>query len=138
VRNEGEITAVRRPDAPDELTEEQAVEWYAVVNRMPADWFPRETHGMLVQHCRLIVRARRLAQLANNCESSKSFDAREYRDLVRMEKDLAAAISSLATRMRISQHSQYSKDKKVPGVGANFWDAPTGQENEGPGGDSLD
>ena len=36
------------------------IEWCAVVNRMPADWFPRETHGMLVQYCRLIVGARRL------------------------------------------------------------------------------
>jgi len=27
-----------RPDAPNDLTDEQAEEWRAVVNRLPADW----------------------------------------------------------------------------------------------------
>jgi len=34
------------------LTDEQAEEWRAVVSRMAADWFPRETHGMLLAYCR--------------------------------------------------------------------------------------
>jgi hypothetical protein len=39
------IETIARPDAPYDLTDEQSDEWWAVVNRMPADWFPRETHG---------------------------------------------------------------------------------------------
>ena len=31
-----------RPEPPEDLTEEQAAEWRAVVDRLPADWFPRE------------------------------------------------------------------------------------------------
>jgi hypothetical protein len=40
------IETVRRPEPPDELTDEQATEWRAIVNRLGADWFPRETHPM--------------------------------------------------------------------------------------------
>jgi hypothetical protein len=41
-----------RPEPPEDLTEEQAAEWSAVVDRLPADWFPRETHGLLARYCR--------------------------------------------------------------------------------------
>ena len=99
------IETVQRPDAPYDLTDEQSDEWWAVVNRMPADWFPRETHGMLAQYCRHVVRARRLAQLLNAVEQAKDFDVKEYRDLLRSEEEQSRAISSLATRMRISQQA---------------------------------
>jgi hypothetical protein len=41
-----------------DLTEDQAAEWRAVVDRLPNDWFPRETHGMLAQFCRHVCTAR--------------------------------------------------------------------------------
>ncbi len=41
-----------RPDAPDELTPEQAEEWRAVVDRMPVDWFRREIWPLLCAYCR--------------------------------------------------------------------------------------
>jgi hypothetical protein len=36
-----------RPEPPADLTEEQAAEWRAVVERLPADWFPREVEPRL-------------------------------------------------------------------------------------------
>lgn len=107
-----EIDAVERPQAPAELTPEQKAEWYAIVNRMPADWFPRETHSMLAQYCRHIVRARRLGQLLDKAESAEDFDVKEYRDLLRSEEEQSRAISSLATKMRISQQTTYDKSRK--------------------------
>jgi hypothetical protein len=53
------------------LTDEQATEWWAVVNRLPADWFPRETHALLIQYCRHVVSARRVAQLLTQAESAR-------------------------------------------------------------------
>ena len=64
------VETIMRPDAPYDLTDEQADEWRAVVNRMPADWFPRETHGMLTQYCRHVVAARRVAQLVAQAEGA--------------------------------------------------------------------
>ena len=59
------ITAIQRPEPADGMTDEQAHEWKAVVNRMPADWFPRETHALLEQYCRHVVSARRVAEIVD-------------------------------------------------------------------------
>ena len=52
-----------RPKPPPGLTEEQAAEWRAVVDRLPADWFARENHGLLAQYCRHVTTIRRLARM---------------------------------------------------------------------------
>ena len=52
----------RRPEPPDELSEEEAVEWKAVVHRLPPEWFPKETHQVLVAYCRHVVRGRMVAR----------------------------------------------------------------------------
>ncbi len=94
-----------RPDAPYDLTDEQSEEWWAVVNRMPADWFPRETHAMLAQYCRHVVAARRVAQLVTVAEKAKNLDVENYDRLLKMQEREGRAISSLATRMRVSQQA---------------------------------
>lgn len=112
------VETIQRPDAPYDLTDEQATEWWAVVNRMPADWFPRETHGMLAQYCRHVVAARRVAQLIAKAEKAKALDVGEYDQLLKMQEREGRAISSLATRMRISHQAtvraeQARKPKQV-------------------------
>jgi len=99
------VETVRRPSPPSDLTDEQADEWRAVVNRMSADWFPRETHGMLAQYCRHVVAARRVAQLVEQIERAEEFEIDAYDKALKMQEREGRAISSLATRMRISQQS---------------------------------
>src|SRR4051794_18022564 len=41
-----------RPKAPPDLPAEMASEWKAIVQRMPAGWFGRETYGLLVGYLR--------------------------------------------------------------------------------------
>lgn len=119
---EGIIT-IRRPDPPPDLTEEQSEEWHAIVHRLAADHFPRETHGMLAQYCRHVVAARRISQLIQSCESGETLDISEYNQLLIMQEREGRAISSLATRMRLSQQSTYSNRKSKPAlVGKRPWD----------------
>lgn len=106
------IESVQRPDAPYDLTDEQTQEWWAVVNRMPADWFPRETHGLLAQYCRHIVTARRVAQLVSAEEAREEFDVEAYDRLLKMQEREGRALSSLATRMRISQQTTYDPERR--------------------------
>jgi hypothetical protein len=47
-----------RPAAPEGLTVEQIDCWADVVTRLPADYFPRETHHLLAEYCRAVTRAR--------------------------------------------------------------------------------
>jgi hypothetical protein len=46
--------AKARPGPPLSLTEAQADAWRAITNRLPADWFPRETHPILTALCKHI------------------------------------------------------------------------------------
>jgi hypothetical protein len=116
------LETIRRPDPPSELTDEQAEEWRAVVDRLPADWFPRETFGLLCQYVRHVSRARRLAQMLDELERSADFDADQYSKLLREEAAQSASIANLATRMRISQYSSYDKKKAKPDPLKMPWD----------------
>lgn len=119
----GPVDVTPRPDAPYDLTDEQADEWRAVVNRMPADWFQRETWPLLSQYCRHVVAARRLAQLVHAHETGSEFDVGAYDKLLKMQEREGRAISSLATRMRLTQHSTYDPKKKKPVEAKRPWEA---------------
>ena len=119
----GKIETVQRPDAPYDLTDEQSEEWWAVVNRLPADWFPRETHGVLAQYCRHVVTARRVAQLVAACEADVDMDLDQYDQLLRMQEREGRALSSLATRLRITQQSTVSAKTKKPGPVKRPWES---------------
>src|SRR5580765_3052081 len=105
------IEAVRRPDVPDELDREEAVVWRDVVNRMPAEWFPTETHPLLVQYCRHTITARRVAEMVKGYASGEH-EVREYLALLRAQEMESRAISSLATRMRLSQQTVHDRKKQ--------------------------
>ena len=116
------IEAIERPRPPAELNEEQAFEWVAVVNRLPADWFGRETQGLLAQYCRHVVAARRVAALIAAAEADSECCIKDYDRLLKMQEREGRAISSLATKMRISQQSTYDKSKRKGVSGRKPWE----------------
>lgn len=100
-------SVIERPVAPDDLNDEMKAEWIAVVNRMPADWFTRETHSILAQYCRHVVAANRVAQLIQQWENDDGFDIGDYDRLLKMQEREGRAISALATRMRLTHQAKY-------------------------------
>jgi hypothetical protein len=122
--------APERPKPPDELTEVQATEWRAVVARMPWDWFPRETQGLLVQHCRHVVRARALAEQINTINPAELEGEKmltRYDRLLRMAERESRAITALGRAMRITQRSRVRAETagtaaQDPGGGRKPWD----------------
>ena len=115
------IESIQRPDAPYDLTDEQSEEWWAVVNRLPADWFPRETHAILAQYCRHVVAARRISQLVQSEESGEALDIDQYDKLLKMQEREGRALSSLATRLRITQQATVSAKAKKPSSMKRPW-----------------
>ena len=109
---ESGIETIPRPHPPAEFSEEQAKEWNEIVNRLPADWFPRETLPLLEQYCRHVISARKVEQLVTQAEQAETLDVVHYDRLLKMRERESRIISSLGTRMRITQHSQYDKSKK--------------------------
>jgi chaperone required for assembly of F1-ATPase len=96
---------MQRPDAPYDLTDEQAEEWRAVVNTMPADHFMRGNYALLSQYCRHTITARRVSQLIDQVLGLKEFDRKEFGALLQLQATESAAITRLLRSMRLSQQS---------------------------------
>jgi hypothetical protein len=111
----------QRPAPPDELTNEQAEEWRAVVGRLLADWFPRETWAMLAQYCRHVITARRVAQIIRVKEGADPFDIEEYDRLLKLQEREGRAMSALASRLRFTQQKQFNWRRRKPKSGARPW-----------------
>ena len=120
----GPVHTVPRPDAPYDLTDRQAAIWWAIVNRLPADWFPRETHDVLTQYCRHVAAAERVAQLVLQEETGEGemIDVAMYDQLLRMQERESRAIASLATKMRITKQATVSEYAKKPYEGKKPWE----------------
>ncbi len=99
---------IKRPKAPVDLTSEMKQEWGEVVNRLPSDWFTRETHSILTQYCRHVIAARRVSQLIEQVENAENWDVDYYDKLLKMQERESRTITSIATRMRITQQSKYT------------------------------
>ena len=102
----------RRPDPPEDLTDDQKAVWQSVVSRLPVDWFPGETHSLLAQYCRHVTRAGEIAKVLDRLLNSKKFDPSAYNKLLTQELAQTRAIAALSTRMRMSQQSTLDKSKK--------------------------
>jgi len=96
---------IQRPDAPYDLTYEQAEEWRAIVGTMDPGHFMRGNYPLLAQLCRHIVNARRLAQLIEQCAKEKDFDRKEFGILLQLEATESAAIMRLSRSMRLTQQA---------------------------------
>src|SRR3954451_18956821 len=104
----------QRPQPPDELTDEQAEVWRAVVATKPADWFQPDTHPLLTQYCRHTVAARVLARQIDGMDPACLADEdqlRRYEKLLAMRERESRAINALARGMRLTQQSRYDAAK---------------------------
>jgi len=106
------LEATTRPSPSPELTDEQANEWREIVNSLSADWFPRESLGLLAQYCKHIIASRHIGQLITEMETDEDeeFLISKYDKLLQMQEREGRAISSLATRMRLTQQSVWTAE----------------------------
>lgn len=118
------VETIERPRCPHDLNDEEAEVWFAVVNRLPADWFPAETHPLLVQYCRTTVQARRVAEMIEKATSDPELTMSAYDRLLRMQARQSSALALLATKMRISQQSttNHRGNKKQVAPDKKPWD----------------
>ena len=114
VARESGISAQERPEPAVDLTPEQRIEWISVVNALPADWFPAETHGVLAQYCKHAVAAKHVAQMIADMEAGDEIDVNDYDRLLRMQERESRILVSLATKMRITQQATYDREKVKP------------------------
>lgn len=102
------LEKVERPDAPYELDDDEALEWKAQVEAMPAGHFTRSTYPLLVALCQHVVTARRLKQIEREIRKpgkGKSFDARAYGAIIKELRCETGEINRCLRAMRLTQQS---------------------------------
>lgn len=78
---------------------------------------------MLAQYCRHVVSSRHIAKLIYDLETKKGgFDVGEYDQLLKMQEREGRALSSLATRMRMTQQATFDKSKTKPKEAKKLWE----------------
>jgi hypothetical protein len=99
------LETIKRIRAPTELTGEQKKEFCRVVDTLPADWFIPAHIAGLVQYCRHVVMARRVAKLIDDYMSRPDFDPMKVVELVKRQECESRAITKLMTMLRITPQS---------------------------------
>ena len=94
----------RRPPPPADLTSPQAQTWREIVASTPGGWFSVVQEPMLAAYCRHVSAADELARMIDKCKPED--DLCRFDKLLRMRERETKAMSSLATRMRLTQQSQ--------------------------------
>lgn len=113
------IERVQRPDAPYELTDDQAAVWHRVANDLPADWFTPKNYDLLTLHCRHVVEATRIANLIEQEMKQRQIDVKMYNALLKMQERESRAIMASMTQMRTTHQSLYDKKIKLDATKRN-------------------
>lgn len=114
------VLAVHRLTPPAELCAAESLVWSRVVNAMPADWWDASNAVLLVEYCRAWVMCDRLAGMLSAAD-----DVAEVKTLLKMRNTESCRLTTLATKMRLSQQSKYSEKgaegKHRRGTSAKPW-----------------
>tara|TARA_R110000824_G_scaffold40166_2_gene120656 strand:- start:12059 stop:12472 length:414 start_codon:yes stop_codon:yes gene_type:complete len=114
--------AQERPKPPATLTKPAAEIWVGIVDRLPEEWFPRETWPILEQYCRHILSCKVIDTRIDDMEKRTNFDVDDYDKLCKMRERETRTMLSLATRMRLTQQSTYDTGPKKPIQGKKLWE----------------
>jgi hypothetical protein len=106
------ISAVRRPEPPEELSPEEAEVWRQTVDGMRADWFGVETHPLLRCYCTQAATAEFLAIALRTTDVGD----KSYGRLLALHRGATKIMLSLATKLRITPQSNRmsSRDGRDP------------------------
>ena len=118
----GARAELTRPEPPEELNPEERVEWTAIVHRLPADWFPAETHGLLIAYCRHRTAQRLFAIERDKVAAKKPLNWKEYGRICALIDRETRSITALSTKMRLAQQSTYDKSRRKPSNAPTPWD----------------
>lgn len=111
------------------LTEAEKATWLEVINAKPADWFGKEHIPLIEQY---VLHISNVHVIKDQLQAMKpewittDEGLKRYDKLLQMHEREGRAISSLATRLRLTPQSTYSAKKAagyVPIEGKKPWDS---------------
>lgn len=122
------VAVVRRAEPPAGLNQRERDVFVSVVDAMPADWFSAPTIPLLVEYARAVCMSDLLnAQVQAAMEEGEIV---QIEKLLRLRDTECKRVSSLATKMRLSQQSSYNTmaadtaKRRSGGASAKPWALP--------------
>lgn len=110
------VTALplRLLEVPTDLSADEAAVWSRVSATKPSDWWDAGSLPLLAQYCRATVQSELVAELVRQVSENLRSDPEElgrYKELRKIQAALSGELTSLATKMRLTQQSRYRADK---------------------------
>jgi hypothetical protein len=102
------IVGARRmpPRPPAELSPDQASVWRDMVSSLPDRWVEPPAFPILVQFCRHVVQARRLAEMLERATADPDWTIADYDRLLRIQQRETAAIAACGRALRLNPQQQ--------------------------------
>ncbi len=103
------LPLTERVGAPDDLNDEERLEWNKIVKSKPAEWFTDGDAPILADYCRNIVRQRVLAKAINGYKTiprGKKYTA--YSRLLNDSAAISRTLKAAATALRLTQQARYT------------------------------
>ena len=100
------IEAYARQPLPPELTGEEAETYLGIVNSHPAEWFEPACVPLLVQYCRHVVQARRIAEVLERVVGQRETQMGFYAELLKQARAESHVLATLATKLRLTPASR--------------------------------
>lgn len=96
---------------PADLSQDESAVWARVAATKPGDWWDAGSVPLLAQYVRATVQSELVAELVRSVGQNMLADPDEmgrYKELRKIQAALSGEISSLATKMRLTQQSRYN------------------------------
>jgi hypothetical protein len=90
--------------------------WKRVVSCHPADWFPASTHSLLADYCRAWIHADDLAEALERYAGVPAEGLGDWLKLLDRQDRNARLMTTLATKMRLTQQSMRTERNAATGV----------------------
>ena len=100
-----------KPPPPADLTDSQRLEWRAVADAMPADWFGRESLPVLAAFCRHSTRAKFLSQRLDSMGLKDADELEIWNKLAAAAERETRAILACARALRLTNQAKYDAGK---------------------------
>jgi hypothetical protein len=119
---------IRLPDPPDDFSDEQVAVWRSIIAEHPIDWLDSGSKPLFAAFCRASVESKRIGDLitSNAADWLKDDEGLcRYKELRKIQAQLSAELTSLATKLRLTQQSRYRADaagaRSKPGAPGRPW-----------------
>lgn len=102
---------LRMVQPPADLSPEECDVWARVTATKPSEWWDAGSVPLLAQYCRATVQSQLVGELVDSTGKAMLTDPDElgrYKELRKIQAALSGELTSLATKMRLTQQSRYN------------------------------